>query len=106
LPTCQSEHGAELLRIAQQTLRGFHVRAAELRVSAGRLDLEHSLAELEDRDVEGSASEIEHRNAQLFGEPIEAVGERRRVGSFTSRRTSSPAIPQASRVAARWLSSK
>ena len=55
------------------------VVAAEVRVAAGREHLEDVLPDLEDRDVEGAAAEVVHRDA--LGEPAaEAVRERRRGG--------------------------
>ena len=53
------------------------VVAAEVRVAVGRLDLDHPLADLEDRDVEGTAAEVVdgHRLVLLL---VETVGERGR----------------------------
>ena len=46
------------------------ILAAQERVPAGRLYLEHTVAELEDRDVEGAAAEIVHRDsAPLLSRP-------------------------------------
>ncbi len=38
------------------------VVAAEVRVAVGGLDLEHPVTDLQDRDVEGAAAEVEDRN--------------------------------------------
>ncbi len=53
------------------------VLAAQDRVAAGRLDLEHARLDLEDRDVEGAAAQVEHQRLalELRGQP---VGHRRR----------------------------
>ena len=53
------------------------VVAAERRVAAGRLHLEHAVLQLQDRDVERAAAEIEHREHAL-GCLVEPVGQRRR----------------------------
>ncbi len=53
-----------------------HVGAAELRVAAGGLDLEHALAELHDGHVERAAAEVDHHDAQFLPQPVEAVGQR------------------------------
>ena len=53
------------------------VVAAEMRVAVGRLDLEHAVADFEDRHVERAAAEIPHED-RLAGLLVEAVGERRR----------------------------
>ena len=51
------------------------VVAAEVGVAVGRLDLDDALADLEDRDVEGAAAEVVHRD-RLVLLLVEAVGER------------------------------
>jgi hypothetical protein len=53
------------------------VLAAEVGVAVGALDLEHAVAELEDRDVEGAAAEVEDRDGPAR-DLAEAVGERGR----------------------------
>ena len=53
------------------------VLAAEERVAGGRDDLEHAVADLEDRDVERAAAEVVHRDLAL-DVLAEAVRERRR----------------------------
>ena len=53
------------------------VVAAELRVAGGRLDLEHALPDLEERDVERAAAEVEDED-RLVVLLVEPVGERRR----------------------------
>ena len=55
------------------------VVAAEVGVAVGRLDLEHAFAEVEDRDVEGAAAQVEHEDG-LVVLLVEAVGERGRGG--------------------------
>ena len=57
--------------------RAIEVVAAQRRVAARRLDLEHAVLQLEDRDVERAAAEIEHRERPL-GLLVEAVRQRRR----------------------------
>ena len=52
------------------------VVAAELRVAVGGLDLEHAVADLEDRHVEGAAAEVEHEDRLVGVLLVEAVGER------------------------------
>ena len=51
------------------------VFAAEVGVAVGGLHLEDALAELEDRDVERAAAEVEHRDLAV-ARLVEAVGER------------------------------
>ena len=53
-----------------------HVAAAQPGIAAGGLDLEDSLAELHDRDVQRPAAEVDHRDPQLLAAPVEAVGQR------------------------------
>ena len=53
------------------------VVAAEVGVAVGRDDLDHVLADLEDRDVEGAAAEVVDRD-QLVLLLVEAVGQRGR----------------------------
>ena len=67
-----------LLELARQILNQAHVEifAAEEGVAVGRLHLEHAVADLEDRDVEGAAAEVIDRDgAGLL--LVEAIGERR-----------------------------
>ena len=52
------------------------VVAAEVVVARGRLDLEHAVADLEDRDVEGAAAEVEDEDRLVGGLLVEPVGER------------------------------
>ena len=54
------------------------VVAAQGRVAVGRLDLEDAIADLEHRDVERAAAEVEDEDRLVFGALLEAVGERRR----------------------------
>ena len=56
------------------------VVAAEAGVAVGRLDLEHAVADLEHRHVEGAAAEVEHQDRLVLGALVEAVGERRGGG--------------------------
>ncbi len=58
-------------------MRDVEVLAAEVRVAAGRLDAEHAVLDLEDRDVEGAAAEIVDGDHLALG-LVEAVRERRR----------------------------
>ena len=53
------------------------VVAAEVGVAVGRHDLDHLLADLEHRDVEGAAAEVVHRDEMVIA-LVETVGERRR----------------------------
>ena len=53
------------------------VVAAEVRVAVGGLHLDHALADLEDRDVEGAAAEVVDGD-RLVLLLVEAVGQRRR----------------------------
>src|ERR1700732_1779533 len=53
------------------------VLAAEEGVAIGRLDLEDTVADLEDRDVEGAAAEVVDRD-RAAALPFHPVGERRR----------------------------
>jgi hypothetical protein len=53
------------------------VVAAQVRVAVGREHLEHAVADLEDRDVERAAAEVEHRDLLVLL-LVEAVGQRRR----------------------------
>ena len=54
------------------------VVATEVGVAVGRLDLEHTVADLEHRHVERAAAEVEHEHRLVLGALVEAVGERRR----------------------------
>ena len=51
------------------------VVAAEVGVAGGRLHLEDALADLEDRDVEGAAAEVEDEDRLVGAFLVEAVGE-------------------------------
>ncbi len=68
-----------LLELVGQIADQPHVEvfAAEEGVAVGRLHLEHAVADLEDRDVEGAAAEVIDRDGAGLG-LVEAVGERRR----------------------------
>ena len=70
-----------LLELGQQPVDDalVEVVAAEVRVAVGRLDLEHALAQLEDRDVERAAAQVVDGDL-LVVLLVEAVGERRRGG--------------------------
>ena len=52
------------------------VVTAEVGVPRGRLHLEDALADLEDRDVERAAAEVEHQDGLVRVLLVEAVGER------------------------------
>ena len=54
------------------------VVATEVVVTAGRLDLDHALGQLEQRDVERAAAEVEDEDGLLLGALVQAVGERGR----------------------------
>ena len=54
------------------------VVTTEVVVAAGRLHLDDALADLEQRDVEGSATEVEDEDGLLDVALVEAVGERGR----------------------------
>ena len=49
-------------------------------IAVGALDLEDAIAELEDRDVEGTATEVVDGDLLFFLLLAEPVGERRRGG--------------------------
>jgi hypothetical protein len=96
-----------LLELADDPLDDALVQvvAAEMGVPVRGLDLDHALADLQDGDVEGPAAEVVDRD-RLVLLLVEAVGQRGRVGSFTMRRTSRPAMRPASLVAWRCESLK
>ena len=54
------------------------VVAAEVGVAVGGLDLEHAVADLEHRHVEGAAAEVEHEDRLVGVLLVEAVGQRGR----------------------------
>jgi hypothetical protein len=65
---------AELLReVIHDPL--VEVVAAEVAVAVGGAHLDHALAQLEDRDVEGPATQVEHEDG-LLARLVEPVGER------------------------------
>ena len=68
-----------LLELVGQIVDEAHVEilAAEEGVAIGRLHLEHAVADLEDRNVEGAAAKVVDRDGLAFL-LVEAVGERRR----------------------------
>ena len=45
-------------------------------VTVGREHLEHTATELEDRDIEGTATEVEHGNLHVLVGLVDTVGER------------------------------
>ena len=69
-----------LLELVGEVVDELHVEvfAAEERVAVRRLHLEHAVADLEDRDVEGAAAEVVDGDGLGFVLLVEAVGERRR----------------------------
>ena len=85
--------------------RAVDVVAAERAVAAGRLHLEDAVVELEDRDVERAAAEVEdgERALAASSRPYASAAA---VGSSSRRSTSSPASRPASCVAWRCASSK
>jgi len=71
----------EVDRVAQLELvdevlheRGVKIFAAEEGVAVGRLDLEHTLLHLQDRHIEGAATQVVHRDDFVF-HLFHAVGE-------------------------------
>jgi hypothetical protein len=56
------------------------VVAAEAGVAVGGLHLEHAVADLEHRHVEGAAAEVEHEDRLVLGLLVEPVGQRGRGG--------------------------
>ena len=56
-----------------------HVVATQSGVATGGHDLEHALTELQQRDVEGAATQVIHR-IQALGAVVQAVGNGRRRG--------------------------
>jgi hypothetical protein len=81
------------------------VLAAEEGVAGGRDDLEHAVADLEDRDVERAAAEIVDRDPTL--EVLaEAVGQGRRGGLVDDADDVEAGDRPASLVAWRWPSLK
>ena len=83
------------------------VLAAEERVARGREHLEHAVADLEDRDVEGAAAEVVDGDLLVACACVEAVGERRRgrLVDDAQHLEAGDACP-ASLVHWRWLSLK
>ncbi len=68
-----------LLELVGEVIDDAHVEvlAAEEGVAVGRLDLEHAVADLEDRNVEGAAAEIVDGDG-LAVFLVEAIGQRGR----------------------------
>src|SRR5580693_5243681 len=56
------------------------VVATEVFVTAGSTDLDHTLADLEQRDVEGAAAEVEDQDGLFLLALVQAVGQRSRSG--------------------------
>ena len=84
---------------------GVEVLATEEGVAGGGLDLVEALADLEDRDVERAAAEVETAMVSLPPRPKPYASDAA-VGSLMIRSTSSPASVPASFVAWRCESSK
>ena len=66
--------------------------AAQVGVAVGGLHLEDAFADLQDGDVEGAAAQVEDRDALVFL-LVQAVGQRRAVGSLMMRSTFKPGDP-------------
>ena len=81
------------------------VLTAEEGVAVGRLHLEDAVADLEDRDVERAAAEVEDGDLLVLL-LVETVGERCRRRLVDDAEHVRPAILPASLVAWRWLSLK
>jgi hypothetical protein len=78
------------------------VLSAEVGVARGRKDLEHSLVDLEDGNIERAAAEVVDGDRLVLPAPLEAVGERSRRRLVDDRRTSRPATrPSPSPAASR-----
>ena len=56
------------------------VVAAQVRVARSRLDLEDTVAEIQQRHIEGSAAEVEDKDGLVLTGLVEPVGEGRRSG--------------------------
>src|SRR6476469_563361 len=69
-----------LLELIGEVVDQLHVEvfAAEERVAVRRLHLEHAVADLEDRNIEGAAAEVVDGDGLGLGLLFEAIGERRR----------------------------
>ena len=69
------------LSASQLTIGGVEIFAAEEGVAVGRLHLEHAVADLEDRNVEGAAAKVVDRDrlALVFLEPVSERGGGRLV---------------------------
>ena len=52
------------------------VVAAQVRIAVGGLDLDHALADLQNRDVEGAAAEVIHRDGFVLF-LVQTIGQRR-----------------------------
>ena len=70
-------HALVALELGQQPLDDalVEVVAAQVGVAVGGLDLEHAVAQLEDRDVECAAAQVVDRDLLVVG-AIQAVGQR------------------------------
>ena len=51
--------------------------AAQVRVAVGRFDLDHAFANLKDRDIEGTAAEVEYGDGLVLF-LVQSIGQRRR----------------------------
>ena len=72
------------------------VVATELVVTGGSADLDDAVADFEQRDVEGAATEVEDQDGLFLLALVQAMGQGRGGGSLTMRRTLRPAIWPAS----------
>ncbi len=86
-------------RDAQQTV--IDIVSAQMGIAVSRQHFEDPVVQLQNRDIERAAAQVINGN-DAFLPLIETIGQRGAVGSFTSRKTSSPAMRPASRVACLW----
>ncbi len=82
------------------------VVAAQVVVAGGRLDLDDALAQLQQRDVERAAAEVEDQDGLLLGALVQAVGERGRGRLVDDPQDVEARDLAGSLVAVRWASLK